>query len=309
MRTIEKQYDSPFIADKSKVTRLMSVIQDKLNEFTLPRTEHFQVHLSSNKTFETDSLTEVFELDNSPRSRIKRLIITCGLTVLGATSPEHEVKIDFDGRPKTDVSITVRSSNTKWAMDTMSVAEEQVERTLQNEIMGKLLRHTAQFISISVMVLAMATAIFLLPDTPNRAQSPAVNTMWLTNSDLNELSVILQNPGNLSNEKATEILTRQIRNIIAQQKEAEQGKRGSSVSIFKDWRWLFIIAPILLIIASFVYVTRCYPPAVFLWGDAESWHQSLINKRKTVWSLIIGAMLIGIISNLFVFGLGGLLRP
>ncbi|MFL6283088.1 MAG: hypothetical protein ACJ74Q_08080 [Pyrinomonadaceae bacterium] len=317
MRTIYKEYNSAFIVEKSKVNRLIGIVQEKLNEFGLQTSEQFEAHLSGHKTFETNSLAEIFELDNSHRNRIKQLTVKCAVNALGATIPEHQVRIDFDGELPTDISITIESQNTKWAMDTMSVAEEQVERTLQRGFMYKIRRLD---IPILIALLAVLFSIGLplvlslfsrsgdSTEQPLTTSSP-MNTMWLTESDLKELEAKLRDNQALTNDQAADVLTRQLKNILAEQKSKEQKARLSSASVFRDWRLLLLISPIIIILIAFIYLTRCYPPAVFLWGDAEEWYQILVNRRRNIWSLIIGAMLIGIISNLFVFGLSGFVHP
>ncbi len=72
---------------------------------------------------------------------------------------------------------------------------------------------------------------------------------------------------------------------------------------------LFIIFPLIVIMCCIVYVIRnCYPRTVFLWGDCEIAYTNLASKRKTLWTVIIAALIIGILGNLFVFGLSGYVK-
>jgi hypothetical protein len=68
-------------------------------------------------------------------------------------------------------------------------------------------------------------------------------------------------------------------------------------------------SPVLVIVGSLLYlIGKCYPSAVFLWGDVGEWYERLVGRRRAVWQLVVGATLIGILSNLFVFGLADYLR-
>jgi hypothetical protein len=67
---------------------------------------------------------------------------------------------------------------------------------------------------------------------------------------------------------------------------------------------LFIMLPLLIILVCIGYLgERCYPSSVFLWGDYEEHYNKLVSKRKTIWNVIIVSLMIGILGNLFVFGL------
>ena len=148
-----------------------------------------------------------------------------------------------------------------------------------------------------IFILA-ALGVFISQIPDNHSE-----TMWLTQADLNELAQKLQETPALTSEDVAGISTRQVQNILSTKNTTRLANNLFS------WRLLFVVAPILLVGVALTYlVTKCYPPAVFPWGDAEEWYSSLINRRKTIWSLAIGALLIGIIANLFVYGIGGFLQ-
>ncbi len=63
-------------------------------------------------------------------------------------------------------------------------------------------------------------------------------------------------------------------------------------------------APFAIILVALAYLyLRCYPRAVFLWGDAEDWYASILNKRKLVWSTIVLTLLLGIVLDLFALAI------
>lgn len=65
-----------------------------------------------------------------------------------------------------------------------------------------------------------------------------------------------------------------------------------------------LLVPALLTILSLAYLIKyCYPGSVFLWGDFIEHYNAIIERRKFVWNAIVISLLVGILGNLFVFGL------
>lgn len=304
MKVLSKVYSSPFIAEKTKITRLLKVIQDKLSEHTGQVAEHFELRFHDGKTFETGSPDDVFGLDNSARNPIRRLVISCSTTPAGAAHPAHKAEIDFDGlATKTKIAATVLSDSIKWATESLDVIEEQVERTLQSGIMPKLSATLGDIIIswiVGVLFLTATLGVLLAPSTPSKV----ADTMWLTENDLRELSTTLERKPNLTSQEAAEVLTRQIRNLTAGQKP-----HSNPIAWLFSWRLLLVLPPLIIISVAFSYlVLKCYPRAVFPWGDCGELYGTLVSRRKTVWQVIIGALLIGMVGNLFVLGVGTFLQ-
>jgi hypothetical protein len=122
--------------------------------------------------------------------------------------------------------------------------------------------------------------------------------MWLTDQDLKEIES-LQSAPNFSKSKAEEVVSRQIRNLTQARKD-----RRSILAWAIQWRTIFLVVPFVLILAALSHLYfSCYPQAVFLWGDAEEWYKGILNRRTVVWTSIIIAFGVGVLGNLFVFGL------
>jgi len=47
-------------------------------------------------------------------------------------------------------------------------------------------------------------------------------------------------------------------------------------------------------------IAACYPWAVFVWGDIEQHYTALLARRKSLWTVIVSALIIGVLTNLFV---------
>jgi hypothetical protein len=76
--------------------------------------------------------------------------------------------------------------------------------------------------------------------------------------------------------------------------------------ILADWRFWLVLSPVVIIAFAVFYLFKtCYPSAVFLWGDMEEWYGKLLRRRSIIWQVIVISMSVGILSNLFVFGLAG----
>jgi hypothetical protein len=126
--------------------------------------------------------------------------------------------------------------------------------------------------------------------------------MWLTSADLKEFQTSLGSKSILTAEDLSKIWTRQIRNVVAE---------GGSSSLRNLWNWqlLLVLLPLAIILGSFVYLlAKCYPPAVFVWGDAKDWYATLLQRRQQVWYVIILGLVIGLVANMGVFGLAGIVR-
>jgi hypothetical protein len=74
-----------------------------------------------------------------------------------------------------------------------------------------------------------------------------------------------------------------------------------------DWsrlfslRGVFIALPALvLMITLWHMIAACYPWAVFAWGDYGEHYNSLLARRKMLGGVVVAALFIGIVANLFV---------
>jgi hypothetical protein len=290
MPRITKTYHSPFIVDESKLTRLVTIMRDQVSDITPDTSEHYDVHLSNNTVIETHQLAHVLALDNTRKNRITRIVVQCGTANVTIT------EADFDGRPPSDVRVTVTGEDSKWANETLSAVEEQVERTLQNGFMYQLRRSPGTLLFIVPMLLGVAS-ISVAIVLANRDSS---QTMWLTSANLKALKTTLAHDPVLSSDDIAKIWTYQIRNLLASQ--------ASNAPLW-NWRLVFALAPVLIVSASLIYLMfACYPMAVFDWGDARDWYEQLRNRRQNVWYVVIVGVLIGLIVGMAVFGLQGLFQ-
>jgi hypothetical protein len=65
----------------------------------------------------------------------------------------------------------------------------------------------------------------------------------------------------------------------------------------------FLVLPFIVVLVGIYYiVSKTYLGSVFLWGDFLEYNRTINERRKFVWNTVVVAIIIGVISNLFVFG-------
>jgi hypothetical protein len=58
--------------------------------------------------------------------------------------------------------------------------------------------------------------------------------------------------------------------------------------------------PAVLAVCCFSYLMwRCYPGAVFLWGDAEHRYETILARRRVLWQIVMASVVVEVGSNLF----------
>lgn len=246
-------------------------------------------------------MEEVLSLDNSKKRRIYRLVIAGSSSSSGSSLPDHEIHVDFGG-PKlirtsspggdtntTVVSISVRSDDAGWASRTLSEVEEQVERTW--------LGSSPTLVALLALVAILIVFLFQLPASRTDGILNPASSMWLQDSDLSRLRTTLHNDSVISEPEFRAIVTTQLRNVIDARLPKQSQPRDTS------HRLLFIAIPLAVVAACFVMLlASAYPGRVFLWGDEVFRYAAAIQRRKILWTIIIGITLIGVLSQLLSEG-------
>jgi len=308
MKQIHKEYVHPFLLEPTKLTRLIDKIHDRLAEHepTMNR-DSFEVFLSGNRREEMTSVDEVLALENSRTQKIQRLLISCSAGRKVAARLDDEVEVDFGGKMTsttsnttvittsntTVIAIRIRSDAAGWASSTLSELEEQVERTR--------LYHIPQILTLAGLLFGALVGVLLLLASQFIAIQPsdenAIRRMWLHDSDLDRVDQILSQGRTITEGEMREIATRQLRNIREDQRPKQLPQKGRARQIVS------LVIPLVIVLAcGLALLLTCYPRAVFLWGDEVERHSKTLHRRKTLWAIIIGVMLIGLLSNLLTAG-------
>src|SRR5207249_11878041 len=119
---------------------------------------------------------------------IKRLLITCFASTEGATRPEHEIQLDFDGRTinKTKIIVSVRSDVAGWSDRALSELEEQVERTSLQDVPHRI---ALAFLVSSVAVFLLLLVLSSLHVSSAYAQA---DVLWLRTADIGRVAPIVE---------------------------------------------------------------------------------------------------------------------
>ncbi len=312
MKQIHKEYARPFLLEETKLRRLLDRIHERLAEHdhTSPH-DYFEVFLSGSRREEMSSVADVLALENSRRHRIQRLILTSTAASAGAARSEHQVQIDFASHAPstsasgttsttTKITVSVASDAAGWAASTLSEIEEQVERTWSQDARG---RTGLVAVAISAVALLFVVIALSSPRRPELAQD-AVKTMWLRSPDLDRLEVMLKQKRTLGEEELREVLTRQLANVLAEQRPAPSARKWRIRSL------LLIGVPLAVILSGALWLAAtCYPSAVFLWGDEVEHYARMVNTRKTGWNIIVGSTIFGVLASLFAVGLASWIPP
>ena len=292
MSRIIKQFPGPFILEKSKLDRLITVIRECVGS-SPDLWESVEVRHKDGAIVQVESPEKVYNLHNSGRKEITEIRLSFSIDPKEPHDSIREVHASFSGEyGKGNITIIVADDDSRWVSETFSRVEEQIERCLKKDFMNQLAAHhlTSQLaLSFLPLLFIVVTTVFIAEGKDLRGH------MWLTTADMKEISAELETSTTLSQEQYLAIVTRQLKNIILQRDPAQY----KSV-----WPAVFVVIPILLAIGVFIYlITKCYPSAVFLWGDREEWYNNLEKRRNVLWNTVLGGFIVGIMSGLVLFGL------
>jgi hypothetical protein len=303
MKHIHKEYQQPFLLEPTKLNRLVGKIHERLADH--PKStlyDRFEVFLSGSRREEMTTVDDVLALDNSRKHKIERLVLVCSASTPDAVRPEHEVQIDF-GYPKPSspalnssktmlVAVSVRSDDNGWASRTLAEVEEQAERTW--------IHYSRPIGSLIVLIVLLAVALILLTLSliPLRfVDAPGPPSLWLKSSDVDRVEAMLGDRRALTDEDLREIATMQLRNVFGLPRPPR------SIPPHQVTRTLFLAVPLVVVFGCVLVLVNCYPSAVFLWGDEVERYGNTLQRRKVIWSVIVGVTVVGVLSKFFFEGL------
>ncbi len=295
LNRVSKDYSYSFAIDKPKLDRILNIFEDKFAGQEEKLTTNYELSLLNRKKIELKTLDEVLQLDNTVRNPITSL----SLTVRGTSETDQQYShIGFTNREEDNISLTVSSSDAKWANRLFAEVEEQLERTfLANWVYKTVKRSNSAFVFIVQLSLLIGCAAF--------------GTWLLTHqqedgtSDAQIAELVRQIDTITSTEGKVDFLF-ELRKLEIEKAIKKKGA-PSLASNFKkllSFRTLFMSLPLIIIVGCMVYLFKyCYPRAVFAWGDYGDHYALILSRRRTLWTVVMLSLLLGIISNLFVFGL------
>jgi hypothetical protein len=295
--SIYKRFESVFIKDTSKLTRLLSVVDERFKEMAENSETLFEIETKKGKSFKTTNIDEILKHDNSVKNPI------LGLSILFRGKDEtlvNECNI-FYSRETSIIDIHIQAEDSRKANDLFAEIEEQIERSLSINWVYKL----KQFSLIDFLPILMV--IILIPSTAlvfyaTDSQKKIKNSDHLSSEDIEYLSNLF--PSSESEEGKINYIyeyhSRKLKNIQAEEnQESNLFSKGKLLNI----KVLLSVLPFIIVLGGTYYtIWRTYIGSVFLWGDFEEYYNTLLERRKFLWGTVVVALVIGVIGNLFVFG-------
>jgi hypothetical protein len=309
MRTF-RYYSEPFVLDESKLGRIDRIIRDQFKTVSKKESIQYVVVLKSTKTFYLSSLDSLLSMDNSLNDPITTLHIVAETYV--EDSPESPEKNGSSDNNKKyyycDVHFTIQSAQAiiatsaqspdiTWSNSTLLALEEQIPRTFQRDFWSNY-RHSHRAIPISIMLFFIFIIVITESVRTYQRQYDLSDRMWLTE---NEIAQLLSK----TDEKFSpvEVYQFQLKNL------RYYNQKGLSWKLLLSWKVDAILIPLIFVVFAFLYLLfRCYPMAVFNWGDMNEWYNNICRKRKVVWEFIAGAVILGLFVNIAASGIVGLLQ-
>ncbi|WP_089679881.1 hypothetical protein [Catalinimonas alkaloidigena] len=287
---INKFYSNSFVLDKSKAVRINDIIETNFKKAGIDsiKTE-FKLILSNEKELTFDKFSNIFQIDNGRKNKAEKL-------KLNWSGNDNEVLVYFSDKPAVRVDVT--GTDLDWTNELFAEIDEQIERTKVFSLIHKI-KSDNFFKLISLLMISFVFPLMLVVtknDTKEKLNITATDRSALTEIAKNTKTV--EEKINFLFETQLKILDINIKN------ETPDAFLDNLSTYFLDWRTYMIIIPIIAILGILWYLlTQCYPVAVFDWGDMAEEYRKIVERRKLLWNIVIGSIVIGILTNFFVFSI------
>lgn len=301
-KKISNSYRGAFALNKSKLVRVIDVIEknfQKVTEGDLTKT--FLTKFNNGKEATLRTIDEVFNLDNGIKNKVTELKITY-------RKGGSNLHVHFDGdREVPVINVSVEGETLQWSNESFAEIEEQTERTRESGWIYDLKssKETSEFGFITMLIVTLAVIISFLTIPSNLKRS--------SNEEIAKESLLNKIDSIKTTEEKIDFIFEATNQIIL---EGYKPKQEFSIdtllndffNLFSNWKMFLVIIPLLLTIGILYYIIKnCYWLYGFIWGDIEEEFEKIVERRKTLWNILFGSLILGILSNLFVFGLSGLL--
>ena len=304
---VSKRYSESFVLDNGKLSRILDIIESKFGEKQLATKFEYEMVLSRGKSIKLQEKHDVLSQDNAVKNHVSSFQIEAAPDQ-NLTEPRCEVR--FDDSYGNNISLSVISDDAKWGDQLFAEIEEQLERTFMTGLMYRIkfrgslgaLELVANILGVLAASLAIAFFLILPSSFSSDNNQPEIldllNVAEAADSTEEKIDFLVQ------------FARMELEDRLPNVESAEQSDSLVS-SINFDWlnlRTFFLILPLMILLGSLLYLYQsCYPHVVFLWGDYESHYSEILNRRRTMWTVVIFALLMGIVSSLFVFSLSELI--
>ena len=291
---VRKTFTSGFVLDKAKLTRMVSILEQRFIDEGLKFNPAFDIKLKNEKSIHLLTIDSLLSLDNAIKNTIEEL----NIEVTDKSGGDSlACKVTYNNDKDDNVILSIESSDTKLSNQLFAELEEQVDRTFVDTWVHRYVRFETL---IMMPVLGVMSTVILLLIPSFLFGVPFSNEK----GKLEQLASKAQGARTLE-EKVDFIFEMQKREVI----EKVDGMPPLFSSNLLNLNSLFIALPLAIVVGCIFYLFRyCYPRAVFLWGDYEEYYSRLKARRRTLWGAIMLSLVVGIIGNLFVLGVSKALR-
>lgn len=297
---VSRTYSSVFIVDSAKLSRLANVIEERIKSISPTPFRHFEIRTYKDKVFSARALERIFEHDNAVKNPIVNLKMTFSDK---DEEPTNSCTVFFDVSDP-EIEVKIKGENPKWANDLFSEVDEQIERSFVANWVYSVKRqksHEWMSILMALVMLPLMLFSFFVGGGSKKVET----TNFLTPADVEVLQQFAVGATQQEDKVnfTYQLLTRQLNNSHKPEQvgTVEQLTRLSDHLTFKS---ALLVLPAVVALCSLFYLLKyCYPGSSFLWGDMLEHYNTLVERRKVVWNAILIALLVGILGNLFVFGL------
>jgi hypothetical protein len=278
-----------FLVDSNKLTRIQDILTQRLTRTVGPPLFKCDVMFKNGTADRFETINDVLALDNTRRNPITSLTVSAQ-TSSGADSPANCV-VEFmgstkpraSGTAKDSIALLVDGENPITKSETFAAVEEQIERTLVSPW--------------PLVALIVSLVAILLWGVLGGIKLGIVFDSGLSSSDFLQLDELASAAKN-SDDKLNFLFDakrREIRSLAQPYKpkpmHLEQLMTFSGV--LKTLVFLGVFGMLLYVLLF------CYPVNAFLWGDYGEYYATLRERRRVIRNIIVVAVLIGIIVNLF----------
>jgi hypothetical protein len=122
---ITTKFDEVFTLDSSKLSRLLSVVEDRFKVISPDAVSVYEISTKKGKTFSTGDISTILSHDNP----INNPIITLSIIYHdNKEEPSNIVDIQFD-KDDSRIRVKIQTNDPKVGNDIYAEVEEQLERT------------------------------------------------------------------------------------------------------------------------------------------------------------------------------------
>ncbi len=261
---ISRRIESVFTVDKSKLSRLLNVIDERLKALGENPVTTFEVETKRGKSFKTSNIDEILKHDNSVKNPITSFSIIM-------EAPEIWCHITYD-KEDSVIRINIQADDSRKGNDLFAEIEEQIERSLIKNWVYKLKKYgKLEFLTFLLLLTSIVMIpLFIFTMISRTSFENIKNSDYLSSEDIAYLS----KPIPISESELNKInyvyeyQSRKLKNIQASREKSNSNL--FSMGKLPNIRVLLSILPFIIVLGGTYYtIWRTYIRSVFLWGDFE----------------------------------------